>query len=66
MNICEYLSSPLNSENKLPIELTPKKYVGKNISDIKAFLLSKGFNNIKLERLTEVDSKVKLESFSFY
>lgn len=62
-NICEYLnSSPDEAEGKLPVELTPKKYVGKDASDIEALLLSKGFSNITLTRCMEVEGKAKAGS----
>lgn len=53
-NILEYMNSKSSdTESKLPIEVSPKKMVGKNITDIQAKLLTMGFSNIKTVRITE-------------
>lgn len=58
-NILEYINSKSSdTENKLPVEVSLKKMVGKNISDVQAKLLTMGFSNIKPVRNTEA-AKVK-------
>ena len=53
-NILEYVSSESSeSESKLPVEISLKKMVGKNVTDIEARLLTMGFTNIKTKRNTE-------------
>lgn len=59
-NILGYInSSPENKDMSLPVEIIPDKIIGKNNSDITTMLLSKGFVNVKNERLTECDKKAK-------
>lgn len=55
--IMECINNPSEvSESKLPVELAPNKFIGKNVYDVKADLLSKGFVNISVERQTECNS----------
>lgn len=59
-NILDYLNSDGDSEEmKLPVELAPKKYVGKVVEDVETKLLGMGFVNIKKIRKTESTHKVK-------
>lgn len=59
LNILEYLSSPeTDAGKKLPIELSPKKLIGKNFADAQAKLLNKGFTNIQMVRNTDIQ-KIK-------
>lgn len=53
-NILEYVNSEQSdAERKLPIAVSIKKMIGKNVIDIQANFLTMGFENIKLERNTE-------------
>ena len=59
-NIQDYLHAPVGEiDNKLPVMLTIKKYLGKNIADVQATLLGMGFKNIQLKRETECVHKAK-------
>lgn len=59
-NIMDYLNSDGDSEEmKLPVELAPKKYVGKVVEDVETKLLGMGFVNIAKIRKTECSHKVK-------
>ncbi len=58
-NIQDYLNSPSDAADKnLPIQLNPKKYIGKSSADVKLKLMLLGFTNITLERTTESPKKV--------
>ena len=53
-NILEYVNSETSGdESKLPVEVSIKKMVGKNVVDVQAKLLTMGFDNIKTVRNTE-------------
>lgn len=53
-NILEYVNSESSDdESKLPVEVSLKKMIGKNVVDIQAKLLTMGFGNIKTVRNTE-------------
>ena len=53
-NILEYVNSETSGdESKLPVEVSIKKMVGKNVVDVQARLLTMGFDNIKTVRNTE-------------
>lgn len=53
-NILEYVNSETSGdESKLPVEISIKKMVGKNVVDVQAKLLTMGFDNIKTVRNTE-------------
>ena len=53
-DILEYINTKSSdTENKLPVEVSLKKMIGKNIADIQAKLLTMGFSNIKTVRITE-------------
>ena len=53
-SICEYLNSNSDeSDGAALVELTPKKYEGKDAADIQAMLLGKGFTDITLVRKTD-------------
>lgn len=43
-----------NSDTKMPVEVAPKKFLGKNFADVEARLLALGFNNIKSIRNTDI------------
>ena len=59
-NILEYVNSKSSdAESNLPVEVHLKKMVGKNAADIKAQLLTMGFEKISLIRNTEA---VKVKS----
>jgi Zn-dependent protease with chaperone function len=54
-NILEYINANDSmAENKLPIEVSLKKLVGKNVSDVQARLLNMEFRNIITVRNTEL------------
>ena len=58
-NILEYVNSKQSdAERKLPVEVSVKKMIGKNVADIQTKFLTMGFDNIKTERNTEA-TKVK-------
>lgn len=58
-NILEYLNSDsTTADKKLPVEISIKKLLGKNVSDVHAKLLTLGFENISTERITEA-KKIK-------
>lgn len=57
-NIMDYLSSG-GEDSSLPVELNPKKYVGKDVADAEADLMGKGMVNIQLARVTESEKKTK-------
>ena len=58
-NILDYLNSPSdNADQNLPIQLNPKKYIGKPSADVQLKLMLLGFTNIILERTTESPKKV--------
>lgn len=58
-NILEYVNSEQsNAESKLPVEVSIKKMIGKNVADIQTKFLTMGFDNVKIERNTEA-TKVK-------
>ena len=46
-------SETSGDESKLPVEVSIKKMVGKNVVDVQAKLLTMGFDNIKTVRNTE-------------
>lgn len=53
-NILEYVNSETSDdESKLPVEVSIKKMIGKNVVDVQAKLLTMGFDNIKTVRNTE-------------
>lgn len=53
-NILEYINSERSdAETKLPVEVSIKKMIGKNVADIQAKFLTMGFDNVKTERNTE-------------
>ena len=53
-NILEYVNSETSDdESKLPVEVSIKKIIGKNVVDVQAKLLTMGFDNIKTVRNTE-------------
>lgn len=53
-NILEYVNSETSGdESKLPVEVSIKKMIGKNVVDVQAKLLTMGFDNIKTVRNTE-------------
>ena len=53
-NILEYINSERSdAESKLPVEVSIKKMIGKNVADIQAKFLTMGFDNVKTERNTE-------------
>ncbi|SES64786.1 Zn-dependent protease with chaperone function [Pseudobutyrivibrio sp. C4] len=59
-NIQTYLNSNDDNRNlSLPVEITPDKYIGKDISDISTMLLSKGFVNVEQVRITDYEKKAK-------
>lgn len=59
-SIMEYLSCPEElADSRLPIELEPKKWLGKNVTDIQAKLLGKGCRSVTTERCTETTTKAK-------
>lgn len=52
--ILEYLNSEsVDAENKLPVEVSLKKMLGKNVADVQTKLLTMGFSDIKTVRNTE-------------
>lgn len=58
-NILEYINSERSdAESKLPVEVSIKKMVGKNVADIQTKFLTMGFDNVKTDRNTEA-TKVK-------
>lgn len=58
-NILEYVNSEQSdAESKLPVEISIKKMIGKNVADIQTKFLTMGFDNVKTERNTEA-TKVK-------
>lgn len=60
INIMDYLNCPSDSASlKLPVQITPTKYVGKNYADIQSKLMGLGFANISLIRVTEKIAKEK-------
>lgn len=62
-NIMDYLnSSPETANKQLPVQINPPKYIGKNCNDIQTELMSKGFENIEMNRVMETDSKNKTGS----
>lgn len=53
-DIIDYLKSKSTAiENKLPVEVSLKKMIGKNVSDIQTKFLTMGFSDIKTMRNTE-------------
>lgn len=66
-SITEYLSSPEElADSKLPIELEPKKWLGKKAADVQSKLLGEGFLNVALERYTEMAAKAKTGEVTAY
>lgn len=53
-NILEYVNSEQSdTESKLPVEVSIKKMIGKNVSDIQVEFLTMRFDNVKTVRNTE-------------
>lgn len=53
-NILEYINSARSdAESKLPVEVSIKKMIGKNVADIQTKFLTIGFDNVKTDRNTE-------------
>lgn len=54
-NILDYMNSDISdAESKLPVEVSLKKMIGKNVADIQTKFLSMGFVNVNTVRNTEV------------
>lgn len=59
-NIMDYLKCPTDMASlKLPVQITPTKYVGKDSADIQTKLMGLGFSNITMVRTTEGTNKTK-------
>ena len=59
-NIIDYVNCPADlQKNTLPIELAPKKYLGKEYGDVQTKLMGLGFNNITMIRNYEGEKKSK-------
>lgn len=58
--IMECLNNPsADAESRLPVEITPKKFIGKNVDEVRSELLNKGFMNVGTDRNIETDNKIK-------